>query len=335
MDTNTKDLWVFIEPNESGSAKRCGLELLNPGKILSNQLGGKLVAVVIGSNVEQAVNDASNRGADEVIVIDSSEYAEYSSEAYAKAMFYLVRKYVPSTLIVGATGNGCDMAPRLACMLKTGLTANSIELDIEVETGVIQWICPAFGGSLMATIVCPEHRPQMGTVRPGVFELPELIEGKAKITYEEYHVSPEEIRTKIIEIVSEPDNDSMPLEDAEVIVAGGRGCGNEEGFGFVQELASLMDGAVGATRAAVDAGWTTLSRQIGQSGKNVGPKLYIGCGISGAAQHITGIGSADVVVAINNDPDAPIFSISDYGVVGDVFEVLPVLISEIKKQKEL
>ena len=195
------------------------------------------------------------------------------------------------------------------------------------------WTRPAFGGNLMATILCPDNRPQLGTVRPGVFKRPELVEGReGSITKEEIHVEESQIRTKLIERIKEV-AEAVNLEEAEVIVSGGRGVGGPEGFGVIKELAGVLGGVVGASRAAVDAGWIAHAHQVGQTGKTVGPKLYIACGISGAIQHAAGISGADVIVAINKDPEAPIFDIADYAVVGDLFQVLPVMIDEIKKLK--
>ena len=333
MEAKTKDLWVFVETNEDGTAKNVGLELLTPGRMMVGKQGGELVAVVIGNNVEAAVNAASAQGADKAIVVEGPEYAHFSTDAYAIALVSLVEKYGPTSMLIGATNNGRDLGPRVSCRLKTGLTADCTRLDIDEESGNVAWTRPAFGGNLMATILCPDHRPQIGTVRPGVFKKGEAGEAKAEIIKEDIHVDAADIRTQILELIKEEGGETVDLEGAEIIVSGGRGVGGPEGYAPIKELADLLGGVVGASRAAVDAGWIAHAHQVGQTGKTVGPKLYIACGISGAIQHVAGMSGADCIVAINKDPDAPIFDIADYGVVGNLFEVLPVMIDEIKKLK--
>ena len=333
MEAKTKDLWVFVETNQDGTAKNVGIELLTPGKMMAGKQGGALVAVVIGSGVDEAVKAASEHGADKVIVVDGPEYAHYTTDAYAIALCTLVEKYGPTSMLIGATNNGRDLGPRVSCRLKTGLTADCTGLDIDEESGNVAWTRPAFGGNLMATILCPDHRPQIGTVRPGVFKKGEAGEAKAEIIKEDIHVDAADIRTQILELIKEEGGETVDLEGAEIIVSGGRGVGGPEGYAPIKELADLLGGVVGASRAAVDAGWIAHAHQVGQTGKTVGPKLYIACGISGAIQHVAGMSGADCIVAINKDPDAPIFDIADYGVVGNLFEVLPVMIDEIKKLK--
>ncbi|BDE86475.1 MULTISPECIES: electron transfer flavoprotein subunit alpha/FixB family protein [Intestinimonas] len=333
MEAKTKDLWVFVETNEDGTAKNVGIELLTPGHDMAVKQGGALVAVVIGSGVDAAVQAASEHGADKVIVVDGPEYATYTTDAYAIALCTLVEKYGPTSMLIGATNNGRDLGPRVSCRLKTGLTADCTGLDVDAESGNVAWTRPAFGGNLMATILCPDHRPQIGTVRPGVFKKGEAGEAKAEIIKEDIHVDAADIRTQILELIKEEGGETVDLEGAEIIVSGGRGVGGPEGYAPIKELADLLGGVVGASRAAVDAGWIAHAHQVGQTGKTVGPKLYIACGISGAIQHVAGMSGADCIVAINKDPDAPIFDIADYGVVGNLFEVLPVMIDEIKKLK--
>ncbi len=333
MEAKTKDLWVFIETNENGGAKNVGIELLTPGKMMAGKQGGSLSAVVIGYNVENAVMAAATHGADKVYVVDGEEYQHYTTDAYAIALCTLVEKYGPTSMLIGATNNGRDLGPRVSCRLKGGLTADCTALDIDDEDGKVEWTRPAFGGNLMATIKCPNNFPQIGTVRPGVFKKCEETEAKAEIIREDIHVPADKIRTHVVELIREMANESVDLEGAEIIVSGGRGVGGPEGFVLIEALANELDAAVGASRAAVDSGWISHAHQVGQTGKTVGPKLYIACGISGAIQHLAGMSGSDVIVAINKDPDAPIFDVADYGVVGNLFEVLPVLIDEIKKER--
>ena len=333
MEAKTKDLWVFVETAEDGSAKNVGLELLTPGKSMAAQQGGDLVAVIIGHHTDEAVKAASQHGADKVIVVDGPEYAHYNTDAYVIAMVALVEKYGPTSMLVGATSNGRDMAPRVSCRLKTGLTADCTALAIDEESGNVAWTRPAFGGNLMATILCPDRRPQIGTVRPGVFKKSAPVDSAAEIIREDIHVPADQIRTQVLEIIHNLQEETVDLENAEIIVSGGRGVGGPEGFAPVRALANALGATVGASRAAVDSGWIPAAHQVGQTGKTVAPKLYIACGISGAIQHLAGMSGSDVIVAINKDPEAPIFDVADYGVVGDLFEILPLLTAEIQKSR--
>lgn len=333
MEALTKDLWVFVETNEDGTAKNVGLELLSPGKELAAKQGGQVVAVVIGSHAAAAVDAANRQGADKIIVVEGDEYAHYSTDAYQIALCRLVEKYGPSSILIGATNNGRDLGPRVSCYLKTGLTADCTSLDIDEESGKVAWTRPAFGGNLMATILCPETFPQIGTIRPGVYKKSEPVEPRAEIIREEISVAQEQIRTQVLELIRDMGEEKVDLEGASIIVSGGRGVGGAEGFATIRLLADALGATVGASRAAVDAGWIAHSHQVGQTGKTVGPKLYIACGISGAIQHVAGISGSDVIVAINKDADAPIFDVADYGIVGDLFEVIPVLAEEIRKAR--
>lgn len=335
-EVKSKNLWVFVETNDDGTAKSVGLELLGPGRRLADKQGGKLVGIVIGKSVDAAVAAVGEYGADEAIVVEGDEYAHYTTDAYAKVMCTLVEKYGPTTILIGATNNGRDLGPRIACRLKTGLTADCTALDIDEESGNMAWTRPAFGGNLMATILCPDHRPQLGTVRPGVFKKEEPVAGRtAQVIREAIHVPAEEIRTELLEVISEAAGELVDLENAEIIVSGGRGVGGPEGFAPVRELAEVLGATVGASRAAVDSGWISHAHQVGQTGKTVGPKVYIACGISGAIQHLAGMSGSGCIIAINKDPDAPIFNVADYGLVGDLHVVLPILTAKIKKAKGL
>ena len=334
MKAKTKDLWVFIETNEDGSAKNVGIELLNPGKDLAKAQGGNLCAIVIGHNTAEAVKAAGEADADKIYVVDGAEYEAFTTDAYTNALYHLVEKYGPTTLIIGATPNGRDFGPRLSCRLKTGLTADCTGLAINEETGDIAWTRPAFGGNLMATILCSNTRPQIGTVRPGVFKKAAKVTPHAEIINEEFHVAESDIRTKLIKVIRDAAEEIVDLEGADIIVSGGRGVGGPENFEkVIKPLADVLGATVGASREAVDAGWISHAHQVGQTGKTVAPKLYIACGISGAIQHLAGMSGSDIIVAINKDPDAPIFSAADYGIVGDLFEVVPALTAEIKKLK--
>ena len=327
-----KNIWVFIE-TECGKPKNVGYELLNVAKPLAQQKGCPLVAVVIGKDIEGVAKEAICYGEDSAIIVDGPEYEYYTTDAFATAMVALVEKYKPETLMIGATNNGRDMGPRVSCRLKTGLTADCTDIGIDEETGNVAWTRPTFGGNLMATIMCPDNRPQMGTVRPGVFKKGEYDESRTgEIIKEDIHVAEDQIRTKLVERVTEV-AESINLEEAEIIVSGGRGVGSAENFALLQELADVLGGTVGCSRAVVDAGWMPHAYQVGQSGKSVAPKLYFAIGISGAIQHVAGISGSDTIIAINKDEDAPIFDVADYGIVGNLNEVVPALTAAFKAQK--
>jgi len=327
-----KGVWVYIEQVD-GKARNVGYELLNEGRKLADAMKQELAAVIIGDHVDHLTKEAIARGANKVYLVEGSEFKHYSTDGYTITFADLINTYKPSVLLMGATNDGRDLGPRVSCRVTTGLTADCTNLGIDEATGLVAWTRPAFGGNIMATILCPDHRPQMGTVRPNVFK---RAEPDYTLTGEVIKVASKvkagDIRTKLIEIIKE-ESITCNLEEAEVIVSGGRGMGKPENFALIQELASVLGGAVGSSRAAVDAGWMTALHQVGQSGKTVGPKVYVACGISGAIQHVAGMSSSDVVIAINKDPEATIFKIANYGIVGDVMEVIPALIEEIKKVK--
>lgn len=329
----SKNLWVVVE-TEEGVAKNVGYELLSVGRTLADKLGEQLVALVMGKNVQAVAQASIAYGADQALLVEGDEYETYNTDAATYATVTLIEKYHPSIVLYGATNNGRDLAPRVACKLETGLTADCTELDIDEETGLLVSTRPTFGGNLMATIMCPDHRPQMSTVRPGVFKKSTPDDSRTgEIVAEDVHIDPSQIRVKLVERIKEV-AEAVNLEEAEIIVSGGRGLKDEKGFEMLRELADLLGGTVGASRAAVDAGWIPHAHQVGQTGKNVSPKLYIAVGISGAIQHLAGMSGADTVVAINKDPDAPIFGVADYAVVGDLFEVVPALIEAIRAKKE-
>ena len=331
--SDARNVWVFIEVVR-GKIKGVSLELLGQGRKMADDLGEKLVAVIPGNDVEEFAQMAIRYGADEVITVDQKELKDYSTDGYTKAMCTLIKKYNPAVLLIGATNNGRDLGPRVSSRMQTGLTADCTELGVDSETRLVKWTRPAFGGNLMATILCPDHRPQIGTVRPGVFKKPEEDTGrKGEIIHETVEFGPDEIRTRIVEVITEAGGADVDLEEAEIIVSGGRGVGGPEGFEVLKELADEIGAQIGASRAAVDSGWISSLHQVGQTGKSVGPKIYIACGISGAIQHVAGMSSSDVIIAINKDPDAPIFNIADYGIVGDLFEIIPELTKRIRSSK--
>ena len=328
----SKNLWVVVE-TEEGAAKNVGYELLSVGRTLADKLGQQLVALVMGKDVQGVAQTCIAYGADQVLLVEGDEYATYNTDAATYAVVTLIEKYHPSIVLYGATNNGRDLAPRVACRLETGLTADCTELDIDEETGLLVSTRPTFGGNLMATILCPDHRPQMSTVRPGVFKKGTPDEGRTgEIVAEDVHIDPAQIRASLVERVKEV-AEAVNLEEAEIIVSGGRGLKEEKGFDLIRELAEVLGATVGASRAAVDAGWISHVHQVGQTGKTVAPKLYIAVGISGAIQHLAGMSGSNTVVAINKDPDAPIFDVADYAVVGDLYEVVPALIEAIRAKK--
>jgi electron transfer flavoprotein alpha subunit len=327
-----KNVWVWIETG-NGAARNVGLELLTPGRQMADAVGQALAAVIIGRQVDKAVKSAIAYGANQVILLDDERFAEYNTETFTNAMRQLVEQYKPNTILFGATSTGRDFAPRVACRLATGLTADCTGLSINSETGNVQWTRPAFGGNLMAVIECPNTRPQMGTVRPGVFKKSAPDEKRsAEIIRAEVKIPPAG-RATLVERIAEAAENMVNLEDAEIIVSGGRGLGKPENFSLIRDLAEALGGSVGSSRAAVDAGWISHAHQVGQTGKTVGPKLYIACGISGAIQHLAGMSGSDAIVAINKDPDAPIFGVADYGIVGNLLEIVPALTEEVRRLK--
>jgi electron transfer flavoprotein alpha subunit len=331
---NCKDVWVFIE-SFKGQPKDVGFELLGQGRILADGLKQELCAVVIGKEVEDAIKGAEEYGADKVYVIQGDEYEDYSSDGYGKAFLELIHKYSPNTILIGATIRGRELGSTVAVALRTGLTADCTALSVEEDTGNVVWERPAFGGNLYAQIICGDTRPQMGTVRPNAFKKKEKDFGnRAEVIREDIRVSPKSIATRIIDFIAAKSEGGIPVEEAEVVVSGGRGMKNADNFAMLQELADLFGGTVGSSRAAVDAGWMPQSRQVGQTGKTVSPRIYIACGISGAVQHVAGMHESDTIIAINKDASAPIFEVADYCIVGDLFQVVPALIKELRAKKE-
>ncbi|MBE3591852.1 MAG: electron transfer flavoprotein subunit alpha/FixB family protein [Thermoanaerobacter sp.] len=326
-----KDIWVFAEQREQ-RLMNVSLEILGEARKLADKKGVKAYAVLVGYGVKGLADELIKYGADVVYVIDNPLLKNYTTEGYAKVIADLANEIKPEVILYGATYIGRDLAPRIASRLHTGLTADCTGLDID-ENGLLLQIRPAFGGNLIATIICPERRPQMATVRPGVMKkAPKDEKRKGEIIEIQANIKEGDIRTQIFDIIKEAKS-KVNIEEADIIVSGGRGVGGAEGFKLIQQLADALGGVVGASRAAVDAGWISSDHQVGQTGKTVRPKLYVACGISGAIQHIAGMGNAKTIVAINKNPDAPIFKVADYGIVGDLFKVVPALIEEIKRIK--
>ena len=310
------------------------MELLGAGRKLANKLGVELSAVLLGSGVDFICEELVHYGADKVIYVEHKLLQNYTTDGYTKVITDLINERKPEIMLIGATNIGRDLAPRVAARLNTGLTADCTKLDIDEEQKILLQTRPAFGGNIMATIVTPKHRPQMATVRPGVMKKMEKDEKrKGVIEKVEAQLSDEDLRVKVEQVVKST-KQIVNLVEAEYIVSGGRGLGGPEGFKLMEELASALGGVVGSSRAAVDAGWISHDHQVGQTGKTVRPKVYIACGISGAIQHLAGMQNSDCIIAINKNPDAPIFSVADYGIVGDLYKVVPMLIEEVKKLKE-
>ncbi|OGP69432.1 MAG: electron transfer flavoprotein subunit alpha [Deltaproteobacteria bacterium RBG_13_47_9] len=332
IDTGAyKDVWVFIE-HEHGKVASVSFELLGEGRKLADVLGCKLCGMIFGEKVDDFIKEAVAYGAERVYVTESPVLKQYRADPYACAAVNLIRKYKPEIVLFGATTQGRDFAGTVATTLEVGLTADCTGLDIDPETKYLRQTRPAFGGNIMATILdYPNYRPQMSTVRPKVFPMPPRDDSrKGEVIRESLPMKEEQVRTKVLEFIK--GTETVNLVDAEIIVSGGRGLGNAENFKVIRELAEVLGAAVGASRATVDAGWISYEHQVGQTGRTVRPKIYIACGISGAIQHQAGMRTSDIIVAINKDPEAPIFKITTYGIVGDLFTVVPMLKEEFKKR---
>jgi len=328
-----RGVWVFIEQT-GGEAAKVSWELLGKGRELAAARKCELAAVVMGEGVEHLCRQAMGYGAEKVYLMDAPVLHHYRTEAYSRGVCALVEKYRPEVILMGATGLGRDLAGVVATVLATGLTADCTGLSID-DKGNLMQTRPAFGGNIMATIVCDKFRPQMSTVRPHVMAMPPFDpQAKGEIVREPAPVSEEEIQVKVLEILLDGGAGSqVDIAGAEFIVSGGRGMMAKENFAMLQELADVLGGVVGASRSAVDAGWMPPDRQVGQTGKTVRPKVYIACGISGAIQHLVGMQDSDVVIAINRDQEAPIFQVATYGIVGDIFKIVPALTRKLKTLK--
>ena len=327
-------IWIFAEFRH-GVIAPVAFELLGIGRKLADQRGVQLTAVLFGSGIRDSAADLVASGADKVLLADHPELAQYREDVYGRVLEQLVKEYKPEVVLAGATAIGRSVIPQVATVLGAGLTADCTGLAIREEDGMLLQTRPAFGGNIMATIECPHSRPQMATVRPNVMA-PVEIDPTRRGEVIEVELTGEllDSRVEVLETVIS-DEEQVNIQEVEVLIAGGRGVENEKGFELIQKLAAELNGAVAASRAAVDAGWISYPHQVGQTGKTVCPKLYIACGISGAIQHAVGMQSAETVVAINRDEKAPIFDIATYGLVGDLFEIVPLLTKKIQEQRGL
>lgn len=320
---------VFIE-QRNNIIQNVSLELLGKGKELAKKLDEKLTAVILGYNVSNLCNELIYYGADEVICVDNKKLEMYVTETYTKGMFEVIKSKNPEIVLIGATTIGRDLAPRVSARIHTGLTADCTSLEIDENTKGLLMTRPAFGGNIMATIICPEHRPQMSTVRPGVMQ--KLEKDTTRIgSIDLFNICFEEkdMNVKVLDYIEE-NIKKINIEDANILISAGRGIGSKENMDTLYELADLLGAEVSSSRALVDAGWVDKSRQVGQTGKTVRPDLYLACGISGAIQHLAGMEESEFIVAINKNIEAPIFEVADVGIVGDVNKVVKELINNLK-----
>ena len=325
-------MWVIAE-QENGQLMNVTFELLGAAKELCAKLEEKCCAVLVTAAAGELPQQLIAAGADVVYVVEDAKYADYDTELYTDAICQLSQKYDPASIMFGATDDGRDLAPRVAARLHTGLCADCTALDV-TDDKLVAWTRPALGGNICATIICDVNRPQMGTVRPKVFKPAEMDNNR---TGEVIAFTPEAGAVSRVELVKKEalsSENAVKIDEADMIAAGGRGFGSKENFDVLEQLAALFENsAVAGTRAAIDEGWLTHSQQVGQSGKSVTPHIYFACGISGAIQHLSGMKDSDIIIAINKDAEAPIFTVANYGIVGDVNVLLPKLIEKIKAYK--
>ena len=325
-----KGIWVFIE-QKNGKAQSVSYELLGKARELARKLDCEVSGVLIGNNLEDQLDELVFCGADNIYLVEAPELANFQDEPYTNILVELIKKYKPEIFLCGATNIGRSLISRVAINIKAGLTADCTGLDIDPDKKILLQTRPAFGGNIMATIISPNYRPQMATVRHKVFQpMPADKKRKGRIIRENFNNSLYFSRTKLLDIVDEIET-LVNLSEADIIVSGGRGMGAPGNFKILEELAHVLDAAVGASRAAVDSGWLPYSHQVGQTGRTVAPKIYIACGISGQIQHLVGMQSSKIIVAINKDPEAPIFKVATYGIVGDLFQIVPALTKKFKE----
>jgi len=324
-------VWVFAEQRE-GRLAEVVLELLGEGRKLADTLGQELVAVLLGHDVAGLAGELIAYGADRVFLAEHPDLRHFLEDSYTQVLTDLIREHKPNIVLIGATAAGRSLAPRVAARVRTGLTADCTGLAIDPATLNLQQTRPAFGGNLMATILCPNHRPQMATVRPKVFKALARDDARqGEVVRVDLAKAVFDLKARILEVIKLQEGPSVNLQEANIIVSGGRGLCDPKNFKLVEDLAAVLGGAVGASRAAVDAGWVSYPHQVGQTGKTVGPKVYFACGIHGAIQHLAGMQSSDIIIAINKNPEAPIFKVATFGLVGDALEILPALTEEFKK----
>ncbi|MDX1357902.1 MAG: electron transfer flavoprotein subunit alpha [Clostridia bacterium] len=329
VDTSLYEgIWVFAE-QKYGEPESIAYELLGVGRTLADDRNTDLTAVLIGNRLDEACKKLISRGADKVLVVDDESLNHYNDESYTDIFVQLINENKPEIILMGATTYGRSLAPRIASRINTGLTADCTKLEIDPVDGKLLQTRPAFGGNLMATIICPNHRPQMATVRHKVMKELEPDDTRTGEIIRPDVIIPKDLKIKVKDVVSTV-CEMVPLAEADIIVSGGRGMGDPKNLALIHDLAEVLGGAVGASRATVDAGWIEYSHQVGQTGQTVGPQVYFACGISGAIQHLAGMSSSDTIIAINKNPDAPIFKVATFGIVGDVMEILPLLIKEFK-----
>jgi len=329
----TKAVWTLGEVR-NGQIHTVSYELLAWGRGLADDLGVELVSVILGSGIKDQAQALIHRGADRVLVVDHPELEHFTVDPFAEVLTALIEEHRPDVFLASATSQGRTIMPVLAVKVGAGLTADCTELSIDPEEKLLIQSRPAVGGNIMATIKTPTLRPQMSTVRPkSKRPLPIDTDRQGEIVVKEFSQDKLASRVKRIDFIAE-DTIGAPIQDAEVIVAVGKGLRDAKHLPMIEELVSLLGGSVGASRRAIDQGWISYSHQIGLSGKTVSPRLYIACGISGAVQHLAGIQSAETIVAINSDPDAPIFGVADYGLVGDLFEIVPLLTEKIRQRNK-
>ncbi|MCG3215633.1 MAG: FAD-binding protein [Candidatus Heimdallarchaeota archaeon] len=330
-----KDVFVWSEWEKKGDTlqiKNVALELIAKGRELADKLGETIAVILLGKNVDHLVDELFHHGADKVFLCQHDLLENYSTDGYTTVISSIIAVEKPSIVLYGATPNGRDLAPRIAARLALGLTADCTGLDINSVNQLVQ-TRPAFGGNIMASIISPYTRPQMSTVRPNVFAKLQPDTTRTGIVEEvEVTLKPISIRTKIVEEIVSQD-ESTNIEDAEILVSAGRGIGSKESLSLISDMAEELDATVSGSRALVDLGWIPHPQQVGQSGKTVAPTLYFALGISGAIQHLVGMSSSDTIVSINNDPDAPIFKVTDFGIVGDIFEIIPEFIKLLKARE--
>ncbi len=328
-----KGVWVFTEHTE-GKPAEVSWELLGVGADLAKARNSELCSVVIGEKVDHLVNEAFTYGAAKAYLVDDPVFHYYRTESYYKALVHLIEKYKPEIVLIGATGLGRDLAGAVATKLGTGLTADCTGLSID-DKGFLLQTRPAFGGNIMATILTEYTRPQMSTVRPHVMPMPQKDNSRTgTVIKEQVPVKEADIAAKVLEIIGDEKLDSVDVAAADILISGGRGMCNAENYKILQELADELGGAVACSRAAVEAGWMPLERQVGQTGKTVRPKIYIAAGISGAIQHLVGMQDSDTIIAINRDKNAPIFEAATFGIVGDLFKVIPAITAYVKEAKQ-